>query len=197
MGIISRMSGNPFDKLKMDQLTEEKIKTERRERLVIGDIRELSGRQKMLVNSGYGKDVFEQRILARQIDQADKQLKLKNIQLKRLSDEVKVVDNFIFVLENRKSLEDSGVMKIITKIPKTKLSDFLAQVNLKERLERDKISGVLHTMESEFGLVGEIEDDASTSALLEMWGSEQPATTAEAYDEWQNRRQSNESVAEG
>jgi hypothetical protein len=195
MGIISRFRGNPFDKLKLDELSEEKIKLERRERLVIGDIRELSGKQKLLLKSGYGKAVSEQRVLARQIDQADKQVKLKNIQLKRLSEEIKVVDNFVFVQENREFLEDSGFMKVITKIPKNKLSEYLGQVNLKESLERDKVTGVLHTMESEFGLAGDVEDDVVTSELLDMWNAEEPSTEDDAFEQWQSKRESTETVS--
>ena len=195
MGIISRFRGNPFDKLKLDELSEEKIKLERRERLVIGDIRELSGKQKLLLKSGYGKAVSEQRVLARQIDQADKQVKLKNIQLKRLSEEIKVVDNFVFVQENREFLEDSGFMKVITKIPKNKLSEYLGQVNLKESLERDKVTGVLHTMESEFGLAGDVEDDVVTSELLDMWNAEEPSTEDDAFEQWQSKLESTETVS--
>lgn len=194
MGIIGRIRGNPFDRLKLDQLGVEKIKLERRERLVIGDIRTLSGKQKLLLRSGFGKDISEQRVLARQIDQADKQVKLKNIQLKRLSEEIKVVDNFIFVQENREFLEDSGFMKVITKIPKNKLSEYLGQVNLKESLERDKVTGVLHTMESEFGLVGDVEDDTATSELLDMWNSEEPSSETDVFERWQSRRESTETA---
>jgi len=194
MGIISRIRGNPFDRLKLDQLGVERIKLERRERLVIGDIRTLSGKQKLLLKSGFGKDISEQRVLARQIDQADKQVKLKNIQLKRLSEEIKVVDNFIFVQENREFLEDSGFMKVITKIPKNKLSEYLGQINLKESLERDKVTGVLHTMESEFGLVGDVEDDTATSELLEMWNSEEPSSETDVFEQWQTRRESTETT---
>ena len=194
MGIIDRIRGNPFDRLKLDQLGVEKIKLDRRERLVIGDIRTLSGKQKLLIKSGFGKDISEQRVLARQIDQADKQVKLKNIQLKRLSEEIKVVDNFIFVQENREFLEDSGFMKVITKIPKNKLSEYLGQINLKESLERDKVTGVLHTMESEFGLVGDVEDDTATSELLEMWNSEEPSSETDVFEQWQTRRESTETT---
>jgi hypothetical protein len=197
MGIIDRIRGNPFDRLKLDQLGVEKIKLDRRERLVIGDIRTLSGKQKLLIKSGFGKDISEQRVLARQIDQADKQVKLKNIQLKRLSEEIKVVDNFIFVQENREFLEDSGFMKVITKIPKNKLSEYLGQINLKERLERDKVTGVLHTMESEFGLVGDVEDDTATSELLDMWNSEEPLSETDVFEQWQSRRESTESTTGG
>ena len=197
MGIIGRIRGNPFDRLELDQLGVEKIKLERRERLVIGDIRTLSGKQKLLLKSGFGKDISEQRVLARQIDQADKQVKLKNIQLKRLSEEIKVVDNFIFVQENREFLEDSGFMKVITKIPKNKLSEYLGQINLKESLERDKVTGVLHTMESEFGLVGDVEDDTATSELLEMWNSEEQSSGTDVFEKWQSRRESTETTTGG
>ena len=197
MGIISRIRGNPFDRLELDQLGVEKIKLERRERLVIGDIRTLSGKQKLLLKSGFGKDISEQRVLARQIDQADKQVKLKNIQLKRLSEEIKVVDNFIFVQENRELLEDSGFMKVITKIPKNKLSEYLGQINLQESLERDKVTGVLHTMESEFGLVGDVEDDTATSELLEMWNSEEQSSETDVFEQWQSRGESTETVTGG
>jgi len=196
MGIIGRIRGNPFEKLKLDQLGEEKIKLERRERLVIGDIRELSGKQKLLLKSGFGKEVSDQRVLARQIDQADKQVKLKNIQLKRLSEEIKVVDNFIFVQQNRESLKDSDFMKVLTKAPKNKLSKFLSKVNLKESLERDKITGVLHTMESEFELVGDVQDDVVTSELLDMWNSEQPSSETDVFEVWQAKRNSKETVTD-
>jgi len=188
MGIIDRIRGNPFSNLKKDQLTEEKIKLERRERLLSGEMRDNAEKQKYLIADGFGKSDTEKRILARKIDQLDKKVKLKNIQLKRLSDQIKIVDNLVFVLENQESLKKSGLMTSISKVPKSKLENFLGKVNLKEALEESKITGVREILEREYGLVGEIEDDASTRALMEVWDAKPADSPASAFETWLEKR---------
>ena len=47
MGIIDKIKGNPFEKLKKDDLTAERIRLEREEKLKIGEVERLSKKKKL------------------------------------------------------------------------------------------------------------------------------------------------------
>jgi hypothetical protein len=85
MGIIDRVRGNPFEKLKKDDLTAERIRLERSEKLRIAEVERLSAQKKSLFNKGFQVSEGEKRALARQIQQLDRKIKLDNIDLKKTS----------------------------------------------------------------------------------------------------------------
>lgn len=184
MGIIDRIKGNPFEKLKKDDLTAERIRLERTEKLKIGDLERLAGQKKSLFDKGFNASEGERRALARQIQQLDQKIKLDNIDLKRVSDQIRVVDNLIFIHENKESLQKAGLMGKLLKMPKSKLDEFLAKVNVKDQIRAGNIDGILTTMESEYGLLHEAEDDKETKQLMDIWSTSDSAEADEVFKKW-------------
>ena len=107
MSIIDNIKGNPFEKLKRDEITTEKIKLERDEKLKVGEVERLSAEKKDLFDKGFQASEGEKRALARKIQQLDQKIKLDNITLKKISDDIRVVDNLAFIHDNKKMLEKS------------------------------------------------------------------------------------------
>lgn len=192
MGIIDRIRGNPFEKLKKDDLTGERIRLEREERLKIAEVEKLSARKKELFDKGFQASEGERRSFARQIQQLDQKVKLDNIQLKRTSDQIRVVDNLIFIHDNKRSLEDNGLMNRLLKMSKSKLDDFLAQVNVEDQITSGNLGSILATMQAEYGLLAETEDDKETSKLMDIWDSHESAEADEVYREWDKERAADE-----
>ena len=112
MGIIDRIRGNPFEKLKKDDLTAERIRLERTEKLKIAEVERLSKQKKAAFDKGFDASEGERRTLARQMQQLDQKIKLENIGLKKLSDQVRVVDNLIFIHDNKAMLDRSGLIDL-------------------------------------------------------------------------------------
>ena len=110
MGIIDKIKGNPFEKLKKDELTAERIRLEREEKLKIAQVDKVAAQKKELFNKGFNASEAERRTMARQIQQLDQKMKLDNITLKRTSDQIRVIDNMIFIHENKQALEKEGLV---------------------------------------------------------------------------------------
>jgi len=196
MGIIDRIRGNPFERLKREDLTAERIRLERNEKLKIADVTRLSSKKKEMFNSGFEAGEAERRALARQMQQLDQKIKLDSIQLKRTSDQIRVVDNLIFIHENKRTLERMGLMKRLLKIPKTRLDEFLAQVNVKDQITAGKVDELLVTMQTEYGLLEEMEDDKETATLMEIWATRDVADADEVYRKWGKEKAVQEKEAE-
>jgi hypothetical protein len=192
MGIIDRIKGNPFEKLKKDDLTAERIRLERDEKLKIAEVEKLSTQKKERFNKGFQAGEGEKRSLARQIQQLDQKIKLNNIQLKRTSDQIRVVDNLIFIHENKQALERQGLMTSLTKMSKSKLDEFLAKVNVKDQISAGKIDALLATMQAEYGLLVEAEDDKETAKLMDIWSTSDVAEADEVFEQWDKEQAAKE-----
>ncbi|RLJ03704.1 MAG: hypothetical protein DRP08_03195 [Candidatus Aenigmatarchaeota archaeon] len=188
MGILDKIRGNPFEKLKKDDLTAERIRLEREEKLKIAEVERLSKQKKELFERGFNATEGERRALARQIQQLDQKIKLDNIHLKKISDQIRVVDNLIFIHENKEMLEKKGLISRLSKMPKSKLDEFLGEVNLKDQMTTGNLDQILATMEAEYGLLGEVEDDAETKKLMEIWETSDIAGADEIYMKWDKEK---------
>jgi len=188
MGIIDRIKGNPFEKLKKDDLTAERIRLERDEKLKAGEVTKLSNRKKDLFDKGFQVSEAERRSIARQIQQLDQKIKLDSIQLKRTSDQIRVVDNLIFIHDNKQMLERKGLMNNLLKMPKSKLDDFLSRVNVKDQISAGKLDALLATMQAEYGLLSDVEDDRETRTLMDIWATSDIAQADDVYQKWDKEK---------
>ncbi len=188
MGILDKIRGNPFEKLKKDELTAERIRQEREEKLKIAEVERLSAQKKELFNKGFNATEGERRALSRQIQQLDQKVKLDNIHLKKISDQIRVVDNMIFIHDNKKMLESEGLMPRLAKMPKSKLDEFLGKVNLKDQMMTGNIQQILMTMEAEYGLLSDVEDDRETKKLMDVWATSDVAEADEIYKKWDQEK---------
>lgn len=184
MGILDRIKGNPFEKLKKDDLTAERIKLERDEKLKLAEIERLSAQKKELFNKGFKASEGERRAIARQMQQLDQKIKLDNIQLKKISDQIRVVNNLVFIHESKQMIERAGLMRNLLKMPKSKLDEFLARVNIQDEIAGDNIGTLLGTMEAEYGLLHEVEEDEDTKKLIDIWSTSDLAGAEEIYQDW-------------
>lgn len=188
MGILDRMKGNPFEKLKKDDLETERIKQEREEKLRIAEVEKLSQKKKDLFNKGFSATDAERRALARQMEQLDQNIKLKNIHLKKISDQIRVVDNLIFIHDNKQMFEKGGLMPKLAKMDKSKLDEFLARVNLGEQKMSGNLENFLSTMQAEYGLAGEMEDDKATKELMDIWSTSDISEADEVFQKWDKEK---------
>ncbi len=192
MGILDKIKGNPFEKLKKDDLTGERIRLERDEKLKIAEVGKLSARKKELFDKGFQASEAERRAMARQIQQLDQKIKLDNIQLKRTSDQLRVVDNLIFIHDNKQALEKQGLMKKLLKMPYSKLDEFLGKVNVKDQIASGKLGEILGTMQREYGLLDDVEDDKETATLMDIWSTGDVSQADEVFQAWDKEQAAKE-----
>lgn len=192
MGILDKIKGNPFEKLKKDDLTGERIRLERDEKLKIAEVGKLSARKKELFNKGFQASEAERRAMARQIQQLDQKIKLDNIQLKRTSDQLRVVDNLIFIHDNKQALEKQGLIKKLLKMPYSKLDEFLGKVNVKDQIASGKLGEILGTMQREYGLLDDVEDDKETATLMDIWSTGDVSQADGVFQAWDKEQAAKE-----
>jgi hypothetical protein len=190
MSIIDSIKGNPFEKLKKDEITAERIRLERDEKLKIGEVERLSSEKKDLFDKGFQASDGEKRALARKIQQLDQKVKLDNIQLKKISDDIRVVDNLLFIQENKKMLEKAGLMNKVIKMPKSKLDEFLAKVNMQDTMRTGNVDALLRTMQDEYGLMDEAADDKETAKLMDIWSTNDVSQSSEVLEKWEKEKAS-------
>jgi hypothetical protein len=195
MGILDKLRGNPFEKLKKDELTAERIQQERDEKLKIAEVERLSKQKKELFDKGFNATEGERRSLARQIQQLDQKIKLDNIQLKKISDHIRVVDNLIFIHDNKKMLESDGLMPRLAKMSKSGLDEFLGKVNLKDQMMTGNLQQILMTMEAEYGLAGNVEEDKDTRKLMDIWSTSDMTAADDIFKKWDKEKDEKEKVA--
>jgi hypothetical protein len=188
MGIVDRIKGNPFEKLKKEDLTAERIRLERQEKLKIAEVDKLSAQKKEMFNKGFNASEGERRTLARKIQQLDHKVKLGNINLKKVSDQIRVVDNMLFIQDNKAMLEEKGLTSKLLKLPSTKLDEYLSQVNIKDQVASGNLDQLLRTMEAEYGLMGESEDDAATKDLMDIWSTSDVSEADEVFKQWDKEK---------
>ena len=188
MGILDRMRGNPFEKLKKDDLETERIKQEREEKLRIAEVEKLSLKKKDFFNKGFNATDAERRALARQMEQLDQNIKLKNIHLKKISDQIRVVDNLIFIHDNKQMFEKGGLMPKLAKMDKSKLDEFLARVNLAEPKMSGNLDSFLSTMQAEYGLADEMEEDKATKELMDIWSTSDISESDDVFQKWDKEK---------
>lgn len=184
MGLLDKIRGNPFEKLKKDELTAKRIQQERDEKLKIAEVERLSKQKRELFDKGFNASEGARRSLARQIQQLDQKIKLDNIQLKKISDQIRVVDNLIFIHDNKKMLESDGLMPRLAKMSKGGLDEFLGKVNLKDQMMTGNLQQILMTMEAEYGLAGNVEEDKDTKKLMDIWSTSDIKEVDEVYKKW-------------
>jgi hypothetical protein len=197
MSIIDKIKGNPFEKLKKDDLIAERIRLEREEKLRIVDVEKLSAEKKELFDKGFKATEGERRSLARQIQQLDQKVKLDNIYLKKISDQLRVVDNLNFIHDNKQMLEKAGLMSKVLKMPKSKLDEFLAKVNIKDQITTGNIDSILNTMEAEYGLMNEPAEDKETAKLMDVWSTSDVSQSDEVFEKWDKEKASKDKDKDG
>ncbi|MBU4222566.1 MAG: hypothetical protein KKA10_13320 [Euryarchaeota archaeon] len=196
MGILDKIKGNPFEKLKKDELTAERIRQEREEKLKIAEVEKLSHQKKELFDKGFNASEGERRAIARQIQQLDQKIKLDNIHLKKISDNIRVVDNMIFICDNKKMLESDGLIPKLAKMQKSKLDEFLGKINLEDQIRTGNLEDILNTMGVEHDLLGDIKEDKETKELMDIWSTSDVAEADDVFKKWDQEKAAKEKTDE-
>ena len=188
MAFLDKIKGNPFERVKKEELTAERIRLERTEKLKIAEVEKLAEQKKTFFNKGFDSGESERRTLARKIQQLDHKIKLGNIHLKKVSDQIRVIDNMIFIQENKRMLEEKGLTSKLLKMPSTKLDEYLSKVNIEQQISDGNVNQLLQTMEAEYGLMGDVSDDKETKELMDIWSTSDASEADDVFQQWDKEK---------
>jgi hypothetical protein len=94
----------------------------------------------------------------------------------------------LFIQDNKAMLEEKGLTSKLLKLPSTKLDEYLSQVNIKDQVASGNLDQLLRTMEAEYGLMGESEDDAATKDLMDIWSTSDVSEADEVFKQWDKEK---------
>jgi hypothetical protein len=93
-------------------------------------------------------------------------------------------------------MERKGLMKNLLKMPKSKLDELLSKVNVKDMVAQEKYGELLATMQADYGLLGDVEDDKETAKLMDIWSTSDVTQADEVYQSWDKEKAANEKELE-
>ena len=79
-------------------------------------------------------------------------------------------------------------MPKLAKMDKSKLDEFLARVNLGEQKMSGNLENFLSTMQAEYGLAGEMEDDKATKDLMDIWSTSDISESDDVFQKWDKEK---------
>ncbi len=179
---------NPFEKLKVDDLVAERIKLEREEKLKVAEVDRLSADRKDLFNKGFYGSEAEKKTLARRIQEVDKKIRLDNIYLKNIGDNTRVIDNLIFLHDNKETVTKAGLVATLLQLPKSKLDEFQTKVDVEDQKLGANREALLNTMEAEYSLLMEPAPERATAKLMDIWATTAVARADETYEKWEKEK---------
>lgn len=191
--ISGRLFGYRLENLTVDDLYEEKADLERQEKLILGDIHILSENKRQLFEKGYAASEAERRSLAGKLKIMGHRLKMKNAIAERTNNRFQAIDQLIFIKE-MDPVGGSGLLNVISKVPQSRVMDFLSRFSVKDAVENGKIDTFRRNMENEFGLIGTPETDTATAQLLDVWNKGDQAQMEEEFQLWERQHADEEEV---
>ncbi|MFP6868377.1 MAG: hypothetical protein VCE91_03355, partial [Nitrospinota bacterium] len=176
----------------LQEVNVEKIKLERREKLVTNETLQLEQSLKNILKSGRGKGPAEMLIIARKFDEGEKQLALKNMQLRKMSTQIKMLNQLKFMQENRAQMEETGLMKKITEMPADDLEQFLEQSSVTELMQSGNIEMLSKILDTEWDVKGSFEPTAEEKTLISIMSSDVDKPLEEVRRDLENARRQEE-----
>jgi predicted polyphosphate/ATP-dependent NAD kinase len=186
-----RKEKNPIKEIDPEELLRESIRLEREEKLKTAEVEKLAQKKKALFAQGFGATKAEQRSLARNIKTTDRDIKLKEMNLQTISNQILTVKNLQYIHEQKKLLESVGLMGKISKMSSDDLNKFLSEINLEQTIQQRGIETINTMFDDEFGLQGEVSVDDETKDLMDLWSSVPEEEVDEVYSQWEKEQKKN------
>lgn len=145
-----------LEMLKKEQLIDDRSIQEKEEKLKLSEIERLSDDRKKLVEKCSSAREGEKRIIDSQIQKLDQKIKSNSVHLEKIREHIKIINNLIFIIDNKKILESKGVAHRLGKLPKSRLDELLVKVNL-DQISDNELKQMLATMEVDYGFFEKFE----------------------------------------
>jgi len=182
---------NPFKAIDTEELFRESVRLEREEKLKTAEVEKLAQTKKALFKKGFGATEAEQRSIARNIKTTDREIKLKELNLRTISNQILTIKNVQYIHEQKKLLESVGLMGKISKMSSKDLNKFLGEINLEQKIQERGIEVINTMFDEEFGLQGEVAIDDEEMVLIDLWNAGPKDEIDEIYSQWEKEQSKN------
>jgi hypothetical protein len=178
-GLFSR--GRTIDDITLDELQREKIRLDQDEAKLVRQVEGLESQKKQLFLRG--KDEVSERqqmIVARKITELDAQARNLDRQLQFISRQLRTINGFVQLKENRRALRDSGLISVLGRIDLEHLQKYVQDALVDGVFQMKKFEDIMGRLEDGQVLDSELPEE---KGVLEIVSLMRQAKEAEASPE--------------
>lgn len=166
-----------IDAITVDELRREKIRMEQEEAKLSRQVEELEKQKQQVFLKGKDEASERQmRILATKIKELDVQAANLDKTMRFISKQLRIVNGFIQIKENKRLLEQVGIANLISRIDMDTLQKYVDDASVEGAFRMDKFQKILGTVEDGESIVSAVDEDKD---ILEIMRAMQEAKQAE------------------
>jgi hypothetical protein len=171
--------GKTLDDIQDEDLKREKIRLDREEDRMVRQVEQLEAQKKQLFMKGKDETSERQRmIIARKIKELDVQARNTDRQMQFIARQLRVVNGFIQLKDNQRTLREAGLMQILGKMDLEQLQAFVERASIDGVFQMDKFQSILETIEDGQHLTGETREDPDVLEIMRLMQQAKEAETS-------------------
>lgn len=168
-----------LDDIPLEELRREQVRLEQQEKKLVKEIDDLENKKKALFAEGKAADgsTHRQRSIAQRIVSVDREVKMTDRKLRTISKQLQAVNNFVYLKQSKRELEQSGLFGMINQMDLEDLDAWIEKASIDGELNVSKLEDMLQRVSSNMGLASEIEEDPEIAQIMAMFQSEGASET--------------------
>ncbi len=157
-----------LDDLSTDDIKREKLRLEQEEKRVLGHIKQVEHEKRQVFAEGAagGESDRELRIRARKIKELDMQARNMDKTLSVYSKQLRILNGFLQLKENKRLLNDSGISNLISGLDLDTLQGYIDDASLEGEFQLDKFEDILGKLEGSNNLMNNISEDPDVDEIM-------------------------------
>lgn len=174
--IRQRFSRQPqtLDDIPLEELRREQVRLEQQEKKLLREISEYEDQKNALYAEGKAArgSVHRQRSIALKIKSVDDQVKMTDRKLRTISKQLQAANNFIYLKQSKRELEQSGLFGMINQMDLEELDAWIERASIDGELNVTKLEEMLRRVNSSMDLARDIEEDPEIASIMAMFQAE-------------------------
>jgi len=158
-----------LEDLSLDEMRKEKIRLDQEEKKLMLRLDQIEADKKKVFLMGR-EEASERKkmVLARKFKELDVQAKSMERNLQYFSKQLRIINGFMNLKENRRILQESGLTAIISNMDLQELQIYVDQASIDGTFQLEKLQEVLGTLEEGSSITGEIPEDRDVTEVYRM-----------------------------
>ncbi len=169
-----------LDDLTSDDLSRERIRLEQEEKKLLKVVEQIEADKRAVFEQATRESsVRKQKIMARKIKELDTKANNIDRNMRVVSQQLRIINGFIQVKENKRIWEQSGLWSQISQMDLSELETYVGDSLIEGSFNGEKFGSIIGTLEGTEGLVDEMAEDAD---VLDILSEIQAAAAARTTD---------------
>ena len=166
-----------LEDLSLDEMRKEKIRLDQEEKKLMLRLDQIEADKKKVFLMGREEPSERKKmVLARKFKELDVQAKSMERNLQYFSKQLRIINGFMNLKENRRILQESGLTAIISNMDLQELQIYVDQASIDGTFQLEKLQEVLGTLEEGSSITGDIPEDRD---VMEVFRLMETASTVE------------------